>query len=79
MCGIFSLLLGIHLGEMAVDGIGKGAHIEQSINTGLEAEDKSGKQNKRKMGYPVQDPVSLKRGPVSLAMIEFSKWCAAQG
>lgn len=60
---------------MAGDRIGKGAHTEQSISTGLETgnEDKSGKRNNRKMGCPVQDPVSLKRGPVFLAMVEFCK------
>lgn len=60
---------------MAVDRIGKGAHTEQSISTGLEIgnEDKSGKWNNRKMECPVQDPVSLKRGPVFLAMVEFCK------
>jgi len=60
---------------VAVDRISKGTHMEQSISTGLEAgnEDRSRNQTNRKMGYPVQDPVSLKRGPVSLARIEFSK------
>lgn len=62
VCDIFSLFLGMCLGEVAVDRISKGTHMEQSISPGLEAdnEDRSRKQTNRKMGYPIQDPVKPK-------------------
>ena len=78
-CGAVSIffffLLGIYLGEVSVDRISKGAHVEQSTSTSLEA----GKEDSRqKAGYQEEEisytrSGQLERRSVSLAVMEFSR------
>lgn len=53
---VLFLLLGTHLGEMFVNRISKGAHMEQSVGTSLET---GNKNNKQKTDYQ-EDRVSYK-------------------
>lgn len=53
----FFFPLGIHLGEVSVDRISKGAHVEQSTSTSLEA----GKEDSRQKADYQEEEISYTR------------------
>ena len=56
-CFFFFFPLGIHLGEVSVDRISKGAHVEQSTSTSLEA----GKEDSRQKTDYQEEEISYTR------------------
>ena len=54
---LFFFLLGIHLAEVSVDRISKGAHMEQSTSTSLEA----GKEDSRQKADYQEEEISYTR------------------